>query len=494
MKRQGGISLSKLIKNELTKIFKKKSIYITLLVILAFVILTNCIYKFFFHTGSYDEYSDNYIQYVKEEIAKLDPNKPSDTKMYIELKSNLDVYDMMQKYEKDSWQRDILSTQIAGYVNERNSYLYGENKEKEKISEIEETIQKVLKRLDEGDWKYFAQEELEQAKTTLTNLEQQQANTQDKQELQSLEMAIKNAKIDKEVAQMRLSKEIQYGNDFRNKALNGYQSEAKNIINMESATQELEYSEKKEYNDSLEKREMNRYILENNIDINKENNIRGILKNLFNEYGLFIIVMIVMIAGTIVSEEFNKGTIKLLLVKPYSRNKILVAKFITVLIMILFSILAVVVMELVVGGIVFGYDSLSVPILEYNFTTQSLEIMNVFAYLGITIMTQLPKLILLATLAFACSTLFSNSAVGIAIPLLGYMSADMINMLVIQYKVQFMKLFVSLNWNFEEYLYGNLPSMEGMTFGFSAVICVLYFVVMLIPTFLAFRKRNIKNI
>ena len=94
--------MSKLIKNELTKIFKKKSIYITLLVILAFVILTNCIYKFFFHTGSYDEYGDNYIKYVKEEIAKLDPNKPSDIKMYIELKSNLDVYDMMQKYEKDS--------------------------------------------------------------------------------------------------------------------------------------------------------------------------------------------------------------------------------------------------------------------------------------------------------------------------------------------------------------------------------------------------------
>ena len=74
--------MSRLIKNELTKIFKKKSIYITLFVVLAFVILTNSIYKFFYHSGSYDEYSDNYIQYAKEEIKKLDPNKPSDTKMY----------------------------------------------------------------------------------------------------------------------------------------------------------------------------------------------------------------------------------------------------------------------------------------------------------------------------------------------------------------------------------------------------------------------------
>ena len=204
--------------------------------------------------------------------------------------------------------------------------------------------------------------------------------------------------------------------------------------------------------------------------------------------------MIIMIAGTIVSEEFNKGTIKLLLVKPYSRNKILLAKFVTILIMIVFSIAAVVGMELIVGGIIFGFESLSIPIVEYNFATESLETMSIFAYLGIEIITQLPKLILLATLAFACSTLFTNSAVAIAIPLLGYMSADMINMLVVQFKVEFMKFFVSLNWNFEEYLFGNLPQMEGLTFNFSAIICMIYFVVMIIPTFIAFKKKNIKNI
>ena len=60
--------MSRLIKNELTKIFKKRSLYITLFVILAFVILTNCIYKFFYHSGSYHEYSDNYIKYAKEEL------------------------------------------------------------------------------------------------------------------------------------------------------------------------------------------------------------------------------------------------------------------------------------------------------------------------------------------------------------------------------------------------------------------------------------------
>lgn len=486
--------MSRLIKNELTKIFKKKSIYITLFVILAFVILTNCIYKFFYQSGSYHEYNESYIQSMKEELAKLDPNKPSDTKMYIDLRTELDIYEMKQKYEMGAWQRDVLSTQVSSYVNEKNTYLYGEIKDSEKVSEIEKTINQILEKLEQDDWRYFAQEELEKAKTALNTLEEQKANTQDKQELQGLEVAIKNAKIDKEVAEIRVNKEIKYGDDFRNEALGMYQEESKNIINIESNTRELEYGEKRDYNQSIEKREINKYILDNNVDINKQNDIRGILQSFFNEYGLFIIVMIIMIAGTIVSEEFNKGTIKLLLVKPYSRNKILLAKFITVFIMIVFSILAVVLMELLVGGIIFGYDSLSVPILAYNFETQSLESMSIFNYLGIEIMTQLPKLVLLATLAFACSTLFTNSAVAIAIPLLGYMSADMINMLVVQYKVQFMRFFVSLNWDFEEYLFGNLPKMEGMTLGFSVVICMLYFVAMLIPTFIAFKKKNIKNI
>ena len=160
--------MSKLIKNELTKIFKKKSIYITLLVVLAFVILTNCIYKFFFETRNYDEYSDNYIQYIKEELAKLDPNKPTDTKMYIELKSSLDTYEMMEKYEAGAWQRQVLGTQISNYISEKNTYLYGENKDTKKVSEIEEKIDKILTKLEEGDWKYFAQEELEQAKISFS--------------------------------------------------------------------------------------------------------------------------------------------------------------------------------------------------------------------------------------------------------------------------------------------------------------------------------------
>ena len=197
----------------------------------------------------------------------------------------------------------------------------------------------------------------------------------------------------------------------------------------------LEYEGKLQYNESLEEKEVSKYIIENKQDINKRNDTRGILKNFFSEYGLFIIVIIVMIAGTIVSEEFNKGTVKLLLIKPYSRAKILLSKYITILIMTVFAIAIILLMELIVGSIVFGFDSLSVPVLEYNFNTSQLEILNIFTYVGIEILTQLPMIILLATLAFALSTIFTNSALAITISLLGFMSPSIINALVIQYKL-----------------------------------------------------------
>ena len=101
---------------------------------------------------------------------------------------------------------------------------------------------------------------------------------------------------------------------------------------------------------------------------------------------------------------------------------------------------------------------------------------------------------LLATLSFAFSTLFTNSAVAIALPLLGYMGSEVINLLAVQYKVTFLKFFVTPNWDFTNYMFGKLPIMEGLTSGFSAIICIAYFIIMMIPTFMVFKRKNIKNI
>ena len=279
-----------------------------------------------------------------------------------------------------------------------------------------------------------------------------------------------------------------------NTALTNYKECSYNATQIDNSNAELTYQEKKDYNESIETIEISKYIIENHVNVEKVNDLRGMLSNFFNEFGLFIIVIVVMIAGTIVSEEFNKGTIKLLLVRPYSRNKILLSKFITVLIMIVFTVVMLIGMELIVGGLIFGLNSLNIPVVVYNFSTNMIQEINVFAYLVTQVLMIIPSVVLLATLSFALSTIFTNSPVAIALPLLGYMGAAVINQLAIQYNLGFLRYFVTLNWDFTNYLYGGMPLMEGLTPEFSVVICLLYFLVMMVPTFIIFKKKNIKNI
>ena len=489
------MSLSNLVKNELIKIFKKKTIYITMVVIFLLLIFMNCMFKYANGGSEYDYYlyNENYINSLRDDLETLNPEKPSDVTVYIDLLSEIQLSEMMEQHKDAEWKLAIINERIAPYITERNTYQYGAEKNQEQVAVINQEIDDLLTKLDENDWKYFAREDLAKAEQQIEQLNAQKEQTEDKAVLENIETELDNAQMEKEIAEIRLNKEIPYGTDYLNRAISNLQTANTSLANFKNI-EELTYQEKLEYNSYLEDQAESRYILETGKDIYNTNSLKGILENFYSQFGIFLIVVVVMIAGTIVSEEFNKGTIKLLLVKPYTRNKILMAKAITTLIMIIFIIVVTLVMQILIGGIIFGFDSLSEPVVAYNFNTNTMEEMNIFASLGVQTLTQLPMIILLATLAFAISTLFSNSTLAITISLLGFMSASIINQLAIGYDLQFMKYFVTMNWDLSIYANGALPYMEGMNMTMSIIICVIYFLIMMIPTFIVFKKRNIKNI
>ena len=485
-----------LIKNELIKIFKKKTIYITMIVIFLLLIFMNCMFKYANNGSEYNYYlyNEDYIESLRNELKTLNPDKSSDVTTYINILSEIQLSEMMQQYKDAEWKLAIINERISPYITERNTYQYGAEKNETQVEEINKQIQSLTEKLDGNDWKYFAKEDLSQANQQIESLYQQKEKTEDTAQLKNIETELKTAETEKEIAEYRLNKNIPYGSDYLNRALSELQTANMNLTNYDSLDKELEYQEKLEYNRYLEAQAESRYVLDTGMDINKTDSLKGILQDFYAQFGIFLIVVIIMIAGTIVSEEFNKGTIKLLLVKPYSRSKILLSKFITVLIITVFSIIAILAMELIVGGIVFGFDSLSIPVIEYNLGTNMIQEINVFSYLGMSILTSLPIVILLGTLSFALSTIFTNAPVAIALPLLGYMGTAVINQLAIIYNIGFLKYFVTLNWDFSQYLFGGMPLMEGLTPVFSAIICVVYFLIMMIPTFIIFKKKNIKNI
>ena len=57
-----------------------------------------------------------------------------------------------------------------------------------------------------------------------------------------------------------------------------------------------------------------------------------------------------------------------------------------------------------------------------------------------------------------------------------------------------MKYFITLNLDFTQYKFGANPQFEYINFTHSIIVYIAYILVLLIPTFIIFKKKNIKNI
>lgn len=469
--------MNNLVKNEIIKIVRKKSFYIILIVVLAYIVLSNVMYKYVY-TSDYEYYDESYVENLKDRISSLNLDNQQDLDMYVNDKTELDTYELLKQYDKGTWQYKLILEKASSYLSEINTYTY-KIKDEEALNEAKETYNKFTERLKANDWKVFVQDELDELKKSQEGLSE---NEKDKSTL-----------IQIEVLEMRLKNEIAYGDDYKNEALSRYQ-QSKLIINELANKSNKSYEEEKQYQSAKEDAEKSRYAIEQSKDIYNTTDAREFLLNVFSKYELFIIITIVLIAGAIVSDEFNKGTIKSLLVRPYSRTKILLAKFITVLITVLFIMVVTVILQFIIGGILFGFDSLSIPNVVYNFKTGKIMEVGILKSIICTGLGKLPIYVLLGTLAFALSTLFNNTAVAITITLLGYMASSIVNQFAYYYDMEWLKFFVTPNWDFTQFFYGNLPLIKGMSIPLSIIICLVYFVIMIIPTFVVFNKRNIKNV
>ena len=471
--------MNNLIKNEITKIVKKKSFYIILVVVLAYIILSNVMNKYVYTSmNSYEYYSEEYINVLKEEIKNLELENQQDTDIYIGDKTEIDTYELLKQYDKESWQYKLISERARNYLSEINTYTY-KTKNEEALNKAKDEYKKFIERLKANDWRSFTKDELDSLKLSQEGLDEK--------------MMDKTTEIQIETLEMRLKYDIPYGDDFKNNALSNYQQNKITISDLDDENNK-NYEEKQAYQKAKEEVEKNKFVIEQGKDIYNTSDSRGFLLNVFSKYELFIIITIVLIAGAIVSDEFNKGTIKLLLVRPFSRAKILLAKFITVILTVLFIMVVTVILQFVVGGIFFGFDSLSIPDIIYNHNTGKLMEVGILKSICFTGLGKLPIYILLGTLAFALSTIFNNTPVAITITLMGYMASSIINQFAYYYDIKWLKFFVTPNWDFTQFFYGKLPFIEGLNIPFSITVCVVYFAIMMVVSFMVFKKRNIKNV
>ena len=483
--------MSKLIKNELIKIFSKKSMIVIGVIILVIIIGFNVLNKISQNmSNSYSAYSESYIRYLDEELSNLDPNKPSDINKYVETKSQKDLAILAKDYKETSWQAEVIGTVISPIIEEMNNYEYID-KNNEALTASKTKYDEMLTALKNEDWKYFANKELENINTQIEDLNTLIAQDSENEDLKT---QLKSLELQKEVVNLRLDKNINYGSDnYKSIAVQNYRMYMGNYI-QSSQGRNLTDEDKSEINGYLEKANLYKYDLYNDTEYQNTATANYTFQNSIGTYIAIIVMVVVIVAGVSISEEFNKGTVKLLLVRPYSRTKILISKLIAVFITMLITTATILLLQFIIGGIVYGFGTYMMNVVQFDFTTNSIITLNIFAYLGLIFICKLPIFILIGTLAFALSTLFLNSPLAVALPILGYMGSDMINMIAISYKWDWVKYFVTPNWDLSQYLFGGTPMFSGISVEFSITICAIYFVIMIVASIVSFKKRNIKNV
>lgn len=491
--------MTNLIKNELYKVFKRKSIYILLIIMLCIITLNTFLTKKYsiedpVSASAEEKYE---LQELKRTIDSYDKNSPGEKEEYYNALSNIELYELTDKY-KEPWKKILIRENLRDIIHSMNNAKYIE-KDIEAYNEYKKEYDKFLKELDSNSWKYFVNKEIKTTTDEIYSLEKEREKAKNKELYNS---RIKEEKNKLEKLKLRLEKDIPYDNNYLNTALEDYKQAPQTykefkesiIKNTGEFNIKEEYQIKRQYIEYMKNNANNKYIIDNKVDINSPKTTRNLLINTLSDNFLFIMIIIAAGAGSIVSTEFDKGTIKLLLIRPYSRNKILLSKYIVSMFMIIFAILSAFIMQLIVGGIFFGFSSLNIPVVIYNFVQNKVMHINLFKYIFDNVLAVLPEFILLATLAFAISTITNVSTLGVALPIVGVGAADIINLIAINRNIIPLKYFVTLNWNFTNYLYGGVNSFPTLSIPFSILICAIYFLIMIITAFIVFNKRNIKNI
>lgn len=199
-------------------------------------------------------------------------------------------------------------------------------------------------------------------------------------------------------------------------------------------------------------------------------------------------IFAVVISAESVAGEFSAGTIKLLLIRPWSRSKILLSKYIALLQFALFFIVVSILFSLLVNALFFGTASDEMGNLGFGLTTElkPLEfILRLYLYNFIT-------LIVTVTMSFLISTVFRSGALSISLALILLFGGSIITNIFNLLDYEWVKYLLFLNLSLDQYLVGS-GAREGMTLGFSLSVLAVYYAIFIVLTWWLFSKRDVAS-
>ncbi|MFD2617171.1 ABC transporter permease subunit [Terrilactibacillus laevilacticus] len=234
---------------------------------------------------------------------------------------------------------------------------------------------------------------------------------------------------------------------------------------------------------------VDQYRLDHNIAPLFDDTALGFVDSAIGSSGL-ITLFIIIIAASIVSQEYAWGTMKLVLMRPVQRWKVLLAKYLSVLFNALLLLVFLGILAFIVGAIVFGFKDTSFQyVYERNGIVHQTSIFTHFFLFGLS---HYIGMIMIAAFAFMLSTLFKNNALAIALSIFIEFAGSIIGSILAMFGKSYVKYLFFVNTDLMQYIEGS-PSIKGMTLGFSITVLLVYFIIFMGISFFTFEKRDVAN-
>lgn len=201
---------------------------------------------------------------------------------------------------------------------------------------------------------------------------------------------------------------------------------------------------------------LNEYRLQNNIAPTSEQTIWTFVNDATSFISISGIFTIIIAAG-IVASEFTSGTIKFLLVRPISRVKILLSKYITVILFGLSLLIIVFLFSSLIGALLFGFPSEE----SFHLAYHSGEVIerNIVFHLITHYLLYSIDILMIATMAFMISSVFRNNSLAIGFSLFLFFSGAAATLLLAE-QFDWAKYILFSNTDLSVYFDG-IPQLKG---------------------------------
>lgn len=241
--------------------------------------------------------------------------------------------------------------------------------------------------------------------------------------------------------------------------------------------------------------QQNQYYLDNNINPITPSATKFSIKLMEQSIFVLLPLLIILLAGDSVCGEFSSKTIKILLTRSVPRWKVLLSKYLALLILFSIVILEMAMLSLIVSGFLFNNWGFYEPIATgFNSTSGTLDVSNVIK------VTQLQYLILVyslgwfvsvivGTISFMVSVLVRNTATSIGIMMATLIGGGFLQLFLADWPI--VKYFFVINLNLPQYLTGSYTPINGMSLLFSTLVLLAWGISAFIISFVVFTKQDI---